>query len=294
MRLAELRYHTPDSLEAAWGLLESLPSSARLIAGGTDLLADLKQGKLGAGHLVALAGVPGMREIAKDGRELVLGALVTPNRLARSPEVRETIPALADAAGVMGGNQIRNLATLGGNLASAVPSADLPPALIAGRAEVRLVSAAGERRVPVAELFTGPRTTVIGRAEILASVHLSLPPPASGSAYTKFQLRDASALSVVGVAASLTLGAGRIAAAAVAVGAAAPVPLAVPAAGEWLAGKEPTEEVFHRAGEIAAAAVSPIDDIRGSSEYRRSLTAVLTVRSLRRALERATGNGRQA
>ncbi|MFC1679117.1 FAD binding domain-containing protein [Elusimicrobiota bacterium] len=286
MRIEELEYHTPESLREACGLLDSLGSDARILAGGTDVLADLKQQLLKAGHLVALSGIPELKKIASKNGALWIGPLATPNMLADSAVVRKLFPALAEAGASMAGTQIRNLGTIGGNLCSAVPSADLPPSLLTVDAELTLARPDGERRLSIREFFLGPRRTAMRPGEILSGISVPALPQGTGTAYEKFQLRGASALAVVGAAARLTVEGGKIAKAVIAVGAAAPTPLIIESAGDFLEGKEPEESNFFRAGDLAAKGVRPISDIRGSAEYRRSLARTLTVRALRRCLER--------
>jgi carbon-monoxide dehydrogenase medium subunit len=218
---------------------------------------------------------------------LRIGALVTPNRLADSDDVRAVIPALADAASVMGGYQIRNLATIGGNLASAVPSADLPPSLLVSGASVQLASEGNRRGGAVDAFITGPRQTMIRSGEIVVSVFVPAPAPRTGSAYEKFMLRDASALAVVGVAALVTLGEAGIETARIAVGAAAPEPFLATEAAWSLEGGPPDTERIEEAARLASEAAKPITDLRGSAEYRKELVRVLTKRAVARAIERA-------
>ncbi len=287
MRLEDFQYHAPGTLSEATHLLSVLEGTARVVAGGTDLLADMKQGRLGAAHVVSIAEVAELSGIDDGDDSLRIGPLETPNRLAASALVKRRIPGLADAAGVMAGYQVRNLATIGGNIASAVPSGDLPPSLLTADAVLELVSDRGTRTVPLADFFLGPRKTDLGPDEILAAIVVPHLPDGTGTAYEKFQLLDASALAVVGVAARLTLTDKVIATARVAVGAAAPVPLLIPGVAELLEGKKPGEAVFAEAGAIAAAGVKPISDLRGSAGYRRDLVRVLTARALFRAEERS-------
>ena len=288
MRLEDFQYHAPGTLAEATHLLSVLEGTARVVAGGTDLLADMKQGRLGAAHVVSIAEIAELQGIEDGDEALRIGPLVTPNRIAGSDAVRNRIGGLADAASVMAGYQVRNLATIGGNIASAVPSGDLPPALLVAEAVVELTSHDGSRIVPLVGFFLGPRKTDLGPDEILSAIIVPHLPACSGTAYEKFQLRDASALAVVGVAARLTLTAGLISTARLAVGAAAPTPVLIPEVAELLEGKPPGEEVFAEAAGTAADEVKPISDLRGSAEYRRDLVRVLA----RRALTRAEGRCR--
>ncbi len=283
MRLEDFQFHAPGKLAEATHLLSVLEGTARVVAGGTDLLADMKQGRLGAAHVVSIAGIPELRGIEDRENVLRIGPLETPNRIAASDAVLRRIRGLADAAGVMAGYQVRNLATIGGNLASAVPSGDLPPALLVAGAVVELTAHDGIRTVSLADFFLGPRKTGLGPDEILTAVIVPHLPAGSGVAYEKFQLRDASALAVVGVAARLTIADGVIATARLAVGAAAPTPVLIPEVAELLEGKPPGAEVFAAAARIASEEVKPISDLRGSAAYRRDLVRVLAGRALTRA-----------
>lgn len=286
MRIENLEYHSPSSLKEACGLLDTLGSNARILAGGTDVLADLKQGTLTADHLVSLANIKELKVIKAEKTSLWIGALVTPNELANSSQVKELFTGLSDAGASMAGMQIRNLATIGGNLSSAVPSADLPPSLLTVQAELELVSAKGKRIVPIKNFFKGPRETDLKPGEILSGIRIPSLPEGTGTAYEKFQLRDASALAVVGVAARLTVKDNKILIAHIAVGAAAPTPLLIEEACTLLQGKEPSEEIFSKAGELVHQNVQPISDLRGSEEYRRDLAGVLTKRALNKANSR--------
>lgn len=290
MRIEELEYHAPESLAEASVLLDDLGEDVRVIAGGTDVLADLKLGLITTNNLVSLASIEELKkiEMKKDG--LWIGSMVTPNRLVDSEIIQDTFPSLADAGASMAGHQIRNLATLGGNICSAVPSGDLPPSLLAADAELLLATHNGERRVPVKEFFLGPRKTAIRTGEILAAVFVPALPAGSGTAYKKFQLRGASALAVVGSAARISIKGGKIERASIAIGAAAPTPVLCEQAGDSLQGKAPVEKEFEAAGLLAAKEVKPISDLRGSAEYRRELSRVMTVRALKSALERAETN----
>lgn len=287
MYIKEFKYHTPASLAEACRLLHSGGPGTKVIAGGTDILLDLKKGILSAGSLISLAGLSGLRKIEKKDSVLRIGPLVTPNMLAGSDMVRKIFPGLAEAAASIAANQIRNLATIGGNLCSAVPSADLPPSLLTVEAELLLTARSGKRRIALRDFFLGPRKTALRRAEILTCILIPALPRGTGTAYEKFQARDASALAIAGAAARLTVKGNKIVKALVAIGACAPTPLIMEAAGEFLAGKEPSEQNFVRAGELAAQCIKPITDIRGSEQYRREIARVLTIRVLKRAFKRA-------
>jgi carbon-monoxide dehydrogenase medium subunit len=214
-----------------------------------------------------------------------IGSMVTPNEIATNPLVLRFLPALAEAAGSMASNQIRSLATIGGNIASAVPSADLPPVLIAAGSTLRLQCLEDRREVP----FTGPRMSICREEEILTAVVFPLPGKNTGFSYRKVMLREANALAVASVASRIELEAGRIKDAAIVLGAVAPIPLLALKASEYLRSKEPSEKHFMKSAALAKKECHPITDIRGSIWYRKELVEVLTRRSLEEASARAQG-----
>jgi carbon-monoxide dehydrogenase medium subunit len=263
-------------------------AQARLLAGGTDLLVDLKINRFEAEHVVSLNRIPGLSGVSAGAGGVRIGALTTVADLAASPIVGERFPAILDATKDMGGPQIRNMATVGGNIANAVPSADLPPALIALRARVTLWSRGGERVIPLEDFFLGPRRTVRRVHEILTEIFVPDPPARCGAAYQRFSLREANALAVAGVAASLKLGGeGLVEEARVCLCAVAPTPKLVPEAEKLLLGAALDDASLGRAAAAAMNACEPISDVRGSAEFRRELVGVLTRRALIAARERA-------
>jgi carbon-monoxide dehydrogenase medium subunit len=183
----------------------------------------------------------------------------------------------------MANNQVRNIGTIGGNIVNAVPSADLPPILIALGAKIKLVGTKGERILPLEDFFTGPNETVIQQDEVLTEFIIS-EQPFTGSTYIKFALRRSGALAVVGVAVAVAVEGNICQKARIVLGAVAPTPLRVKTAEEVLTGKEITDDLLEEAGRAAAAESKPISDIRGSAEYRRDLVRVLTRRALRKAI----------
>jgi len=194
MRLRQFEYHSPGDLDSACRILAEYPGSAAVLAGDTDLLVDLKEETVRWDHLVSLKNVAAVQGIDFDDKSgLVIGAAVTHNELARSEVVRRLYPGLAEAAHSVAGVQVRNRGTIGGNICSAVPSADVPPVLLAMGGEFRIVDIDGERRLPASDFFIAPRKTVLKPTEILVSIHLPPPEESGGSCYLKFALRDASA-----------------------------------------------------------------------------------------------------
>jgi carbon-monoxide dehydrogenase medium subunit len=285
MSLLDIRLHKPQSIIEAVRLLGVL-EDARLLAGGTDLLVDIKQGLIRVKNLISLQEIEEIRGIEEEKGRIRIGAMVTAHEILSSNLINRYIPALAEAARSMASTQIRALATVGGNIASAVPSADLPPLLIAADASV-ILDCGSPREISLSDFFTGPRTTVCGAGEILTSVFLPLPPRGTGFSYKKLTLREANALAVVGVASRITLSGQRIKKAAIVLGAVAPMPILADKASELLIGKEPSETLFETAAALAKDEGKPISDIRGSAWYRRELIQVLTHRALDEALARA-------
>ncbi len=287
MEICDLTYHRPATLAEACELGEELGDRARYLAGGTDILVDLKQQRYATDHLIALAGLDELRQIRDDGNLLRIGGLVTLEELVQSEVVRDAFPALAEAAALMAAVQIRNRATIGGNFCAAVPCADTPPVCLVAGSSLRLVGPGGERTVIADDFFIGPRETVRRPGEVLAEVLIPAQPPWSGSCYQRFARRRASALAVASVAARLVIADGRIVDARVAMGAVAPVPLVAQGTCDLLRGETPTVGLFSRAGEKAATEATPITDVRGRERFRRDIVEVLTSRALHECARRA-------
>ncbi|MBN1222840.1 MAG: xanthine dehydrogenase family protein subunit M [Candidatus Aminicenantes bacterium] len=286
MRLAGIKLHRPHTLAEAFELLATLDES-RLLAGGTDLLVEIKEGLVHPKNLISLDAVEELRGIEKQGDRLRIGSLTTPRELASHPLVKLHLPALADAARSMASPQIRSMATVGGNIASAVPSADLPPSLMAAEAAVQLVCSDSPREIALSDFFKGPRETVCGAGEVLTSVFVPIPSPNTGTAYEKFVPREANALAVASAAVRLTLKDQKIAKGIITLGAVAPTPLLACEASALLSGKRPSEELFSQAATKAAEESRPISDVRASLWFRTEVLHVLVHKALSRALYRA-------
>ncbi len=285
-------YRAPTTVDEAVGLLAEYGERARPFAGGTDILVQLRAGRFDLDVLVDVKRVPELNEIAYDpSAGLTIGAAVPCYRIAEDPRVRSAYPGLIDGAAIIGGSGIQGRATLGGNLANSSPSADSVPALIALSATCEIVGPNGRRSVPVEQFCTGPGRNVLGRGEMLVSIHLPPPEPRSGARYLRFIPRNEMDIAVVGVGAAVTLSAdlGRIERARIALGAVGPTPILAEAAGASLLGQAPTEEAIAIAAARAQDAARPITDMRGTAAQRRHLVGVLTRRALRGAIQRATG-----
>jgi len=279
-------YLAPKSLREALQMLSDRPEAIAL-AGGTDLLVQVKEDSRPVETLLSLKRVPELRQYAHNG-ELTLGSTVTVGRIAADPQVQQAYAALALGAGLIGSVQIRNVATLGGNLCNASPSADTAPPLLVLGAQAVITSVEGARIIPLEEFFVGPGRTALRAGELLQAITVPLPAGRSGSFYLRHTPRARMDLAVASVAAAVTVDVnGSIVDARLALGAVAPVPLRARQAEALLAGQVLTDELCREVGAVAAREAEPIDDQRASAEYRRRLVDILTRRALRGALARA-------
>jgi len=271
-----------DSRQAV-ALLAEHGTDARLLAGGTDLLVDLKTAPHVPRVLVDISRAEDLKHIELGEHGLAMGALVTHDRIMRSPLIREMFPALVDAAHSIGAVQTRNLGTLGGNLVTAVPSMDSGPVLMALEATVTLAGPAGRRQLALQDFFVGPRRTALAPDELLVEIVIPKRNLGKPTHFLKFGLRRGQALALVNAAASLWLDGNAFRAPRIALGAVAPTVIRASAAEAYLEGRAATAEAMTEAGRVAVGDARPISDFRASAEYRRDLVAVL----VRRALEGA-------
>ena len=284
MYLPDFEYYAPATLTEACTLLAKLGPGVKVLAGGTDILSKMKQELLFPEALVSIKNLSELTEIyAKNGGGVIIGARATHNSLIDAPVLQEKYPSICNAAHQMANNQVRNTGTVGGNIVNAVPSADLPPLLIALGTEVKLVGAAGERVLPLEDFFTGPNETVIQPDEILTEFVIK-EQSFTGSTYIKFALRRSGALAVASVAVAVAMDGDICQEARIVLGAVAPTPLRAKEAEEKIKGQKVTDELLEEVGSCAAAESKPISDLRGSAEYRRDLVRVLTKRALRKAI----------
>jgi carbon-monoxide dehydrogenase medium subunit len=290
--LPEFEFHEPSTLPEACEMLDRFDETASLLAGGTDLLVNMKKRLIRPDHVISLAKIDHLTDISRESGSLKIGPCVTAAQLVHSDSIRSIFGALAQGAGVLGSPLIRNLATIGGNVVSARPAADLPPSLMAYGARVVCASISGERSIDLNEFFTGPGKTVMGRSEILTRIEMDIPEGPSGAGYMKLGVRETLEISLVNVAAFISLDGenGPIKSARVVLGSVGPTPIRAPSAERVLAGQRPSESVFADAGAAAARDCTPIDDFRGSAEYRRDMVQVLTKRALSKALNSATAD----
>jgi carbon-monoxide dehydrogenase medium subunit len=261
------------------------------MAGGTDLLVQLRAGAHDLDLVVDGKGIPELNELSYDPvNGLTIGAAVACYKIYGNAAVRQAYPGLIDTASLIGGTQIQGRASLGGNLCNAAPSADSVPVMIALKGVAHIAGPGGTRDVPVEEFCTFVRQNVLQRGEMLVSIHFPPPVTGSGAHYLRFIPRNEMDIAVAGVGASVVLDNGNIKEARVALASVAPTPLYVAAAGEAISGKPANEDTVRIASGIARDAAKPITDMRGTIEYRTHLCEVLTRRALNKAIERAKEN----
>jgi len=289
MILPKFEYHDPSTLDEACRIMAELKEKARPLAGGTDLLVNMRRGAVSPENVVSLGRIEELKGVNPSNAQLRLGACLTAAEIGQSREVNDLINPLGIGANSLGSPLIRNLATIGGNLVTARPAADLPPPLMAHGASVVLKNSSGKRTISLDNFFRGPGQTVMEPDELLTEIIIEKPPPYSGGGYIKLGARKTLVTSIVNVAAFLSLDGrdGTIISARVVLGAVAPVPMRTTSSEQVLLGEKPTDALFLRAGEAAAGDSKPIDDFRGSAEYRRAMVEVLTRRALNMALSKA-------
>jgi len=272
-------------------LLAEYGDRARVLAGGTDLIVQMRVGRRTPDLVVDGKTIPELNELTYDPEDgLTLGAAVPCYRIYNNHAVQHAYPGLIDAASLIGGTQIQGRASLGGNLCNAAPSGDSIPIMIALDGVARVASRNGMRDIKIEDFCTGPGRTVLGSGDLLVSLHFPPPAPHSGARYLRFIPRNEMDIAVAGAGVSVVLDDGRIMSARVALASVAPTPLYVKAAGDALAGKRLNEAAIQMAAEIARDAARPITDMRGTIEYRKHLCEVLTRRALNTAIERAKEN----
>ncbi len=280
-------YKAPTTLAGTLADLDGHPG-AHLLAGGTDLLVQLRAGRKETDLVVDIKHVPELNEISFDeSTGLTLGAAVCCAAIHEHPDVKNHYPSLAEITSIIGGTPIQGRATLGGNLCNASPSADSVPLLIALGAKCRVASTHGEREIAVEDFCIAPGKNALKPGEILVALHFPAPRKSSGAHYLRFIPRNEMDIAVAGVGVSVVLENGNFTEARIALASVAPIPLFVQAAGDSLKGKPVNAESIEAAAELAKSAAQPISDMRGTAEYRRHLCAVLTRRALEAAVKQA-------
>lgn len=287
--MRSFEYITPASLDAALEVSARNAPHVKLLAGGTDLLVELKHSANGPKYVVDLGRVPELKGIEETSAGLRIGAMVTHTEIMESQLIAQHAPAMIAAAVTIGAVQTRNMGTIGGNLVTCVPSLDSGPVLVALDALVTVAGAQGKRQMPITEFFVGPRKTALAPDEILVDILIPAVMLGRPASFRKFGLRKGQALALVNAAASVLVEDGRIADTRIALGAVSPTVIRALQAEAIVTGKNVGDTAALReAAEMAVTEARPIDDFRASAAYRRELIAVGTFRVLEEALARAT------
>lgn len=290
--MREFSYAAPQSLQEAIEILSRANGESRPLAGGTDLITQMKENRKSPQVVVDIKQIPELNVLSWDAqRGLRIGAAVSCTRIAAFAPVQERYLALAEACSLIGSVQIQNRAALGGNFCNAAPSADAIPPVLSYSGMVIVAGPSGRRELPAEDFFVGPGQTVLRKGELLQEIVIATPPPHAGAAYLRFIPREEMDIAVVGVGSFIQLSTDhlRCEQARIALAAVAPTPVRAREAEAFLAGKELDDSIFSQVGELAARAAKPISDVRGSAAYRLELVKVLTPRTLHKALERIVG-----
>ena len=286
---ASFDYHAPKTLAEAVGLLERYRDEAKVLSGGQSLLPLLKLRLAQVAHVVDIGRVPGLEYIKEEKGCLKIGGRTRESTLERSELIRGKYPILADTTAVIADPLVRNLATVGGNLAHGDPANDHPATMLALGAEVVATGPKGERTIPIEKFFTGLFTTALAPDEILTEIKIPIPPPQSGGAYVKLE-RKVGDFATAASAAQLTLGKnGEVERVGLALTNAGPKPVKATRAEKYLQGKQPDDAAIADAARLASQDCDPTADRRGSVEYKREMARVLSARALKKAAQRAGG-----
>jgi carbon-monoxide dehydrogenase medium subunit len=283
-----MRYESPDTLEAAAKLLAGESGDARVLAGGTDLLVQIRSEILSPALVVDIKRIAETRTVTEEAGGFRIGAAVTGAELKEHPTLKKVWPGVVEAANLIGSTQVQGRASLGGNLCNGSPAADSVPAMIAAGAVATIVGPNGRRELKIEDIMLAPRKLALQKGEIIASFLLPKRPAHSGDAYLRFIPRTEMDIAVVGCGVNLTLdGSGTCTAARVGLGAVAARPLLVEDAGKALVGTKVDDAALEKCAAAARAACKPIDDKRGTIEFRIDVAGVLAKRTAKIALERA-------
>ena len=290
--MSSLQFEAPETVEDAVRLLADADGEAMPLAGGTDLLVQLRTDFVRPGLIVDLKRIPALMDVSVNGEEIRVGAAVSGATLGKNEAVKAAWPGVVEALELIGSTQIQGRASLGGNLCNGSPAADSVPALIAASSVCEIAGPDGTRSVPVEDVVTGPGQLSLDPGEIVVSFVMPKPPPRSGDAYLRFIPRTEMDIAVVGAGVALTLDdAGVCTHARLSLGAVAPTPLLVEDGAKALIGTGVDDDALAALSAAASAACNPIDDKRGTIEYRVKVAGVLARRAALIALERARSNG---
>jgi len=285
---ASFEYSAPKSLSEALSMLQKYGADAKILAGGQSLIPLMKLRMAAPKHLIDLNGLTELSDIRESDGHLTIGALTRESDLDESDLIRRKYPIIHDTASVIGDPLVRNRATVGGNLAHADPANDHPATMLALSSEVVATGPNGTRNIPLSSFFTGLFTTALEPDEILTEIRIPTPPPRSGGAYLKVE-RKVGDFAAAAVAAQVTLDGNNCKSAGIGLTNVGATPIRASRAEKALVGKPADETNILEAARIAAEEAEPVEDLRGSADYKRSLIRVLTARALRQAVARAKG-----
>ena len=291
MLLPKFEYFAPKTMEEACSLLAKYKGEARVLAGGTDLLVQMKNREVTPRYLINIKNIPDLDYIRYDDKEgLRIGALTPIEALKTSTLIRRRFSILSQAAAVLGTVQIRNRGTIAGNLCNASPAAETAPALITLAAKARIAGVAGERAVALEDFFVGPGQTVLQAGEILTEIQVPNLPPRSGGAYLKHSIKRMD-IAIVGVGVVITLNGEACNDVKIALGAVASTPIRAKKAEEIIRGQGLDSELMERAAQIASEESRPIDDIHSYAQYRKQMVKVLAKEAMKQAGDQAKSGG---
>lgn len=287
MLLPQFQYFAPETLDEAFSLLQELGEEARILAGGTDLLVNMKQRAIEPlpKYIINIKKIRGLQYLQTDGNgDLRLGALANIQEIKSFLPIRQRFPGLGQAAGILSTPQVRNIATIGGNLCNASPAAETAPVLNTLFARVKILSKDQERIVPLEEFFLGPGKTVLRSDEILIEIQVPEPPPNSTSVYLKHGKR-LSDIAIVGVALTITMNGNTCSDAKIALASAGPTPMRVQKAEALMVGQEINEKLIEEVGKTVSEESRPIDDVRAYAVYRREKAGLLAKEAIKQGVQ---------
>ena len=292
MFLPNFSFHQPTTIQEAISLLGK-KSDAAAMAGGTDLLVEMKKGIRSIEDIVSLAKIEELKLITDDADNLYIGACSTHSDVITSPLVGNMAPALVEATSKVGSEQVRNTGTIGGNICTAASCCDTAPVLLAMNASIEIADSEKVRIVPLQDFFTFNKKTILKKGELVTKIIVPKPKPGTGACYEKFGLREAGSISVVSVAARITIEDEICTDACIVIGAVAPIPKISLQASEVLQGTTLSELIedsplLDEVGNAAVRDSVPIDDIRGGAQFRRDVLKVITKRAILRAIKKTT------
>jgi len=285
--LPELNYHRPRDIDSLLGLIGSLDTPFKVVAGCTDFIPAVRHGNWtfeDGLNLIDIRGVDGLSGIRQEGDRVVIGATTRLSQIVDSPILKEKAPVLVEAVDCMASPQVRNTATIGGNLCMASPAADTAPPLLVLDAQVVIRGVDGEESVPLNKFFFGPGTTRLHPREVVTEIRFPAMKANEAAKRTRLGLRTAFVCSIISVAVRLKVDGNKISEARIAMGAVAPTPIRLGDVETLLAGKTVTEDLADEAGRLAAAQITPITDLRASAEYRKAMAHTLTRRLIEECL----------